>query len=81
MKKAWEKGIVILGAVILALFFCLGKKEEKVYTNGYQYLIGVSVPNVIEPWLNNFIDALTEKAESDMSVNIIFRDAAGNSEK
>lgn len=33
---------------------------------GYQYLIGVSVPNVIEPWLNNFIDALTEKAESDM---------------
>ena len=31
--------------------------------------------------MNNFIDALTEKAESDMSVNIIFRDAAGNSEK
>ena len=81
MKKAWEKGIIILGAVVLALFFCLGKKEEKVYTNGYQYLIGVSVPNVIEPWLNNFIDALTEKAESDESINIIFRDAAGNSEK
>ena len=81
MKKAWEKGIIILGAVVLALFFCLGKKEEKVYTNGYQYLIGVSVPNVIEPWLNNFIDAFTEKAESDESINIIFRDAAGNSEK
>lgn len=51
------------------------------FTDSYQYLIGVSLPNVIEPWLNNFVDVFTEKVSQDKKINVIFRDAAGNPEK
>ena len=83
MKKRWKLWTIVLVAAA-AVFMLLqgpGIKREEVYTDGYQYLIGVSLPNVMEPWLKNFVDVLLEKVSEDDKVNVIFRDAAGNPEK
>lgn len=78
-RKIWISVLAVAAAfAILGELQC---KREEVYTDGYKYLIGVSLPNVMEPWLNNFVDALTQKVSEDNEVNIIFRDAAGNPEK
>ena len=82
MKNKWKIWIAVLIAASAIVMLCEVKhKKEEIYTDGYQYLIGVSLPNVMEPWLNNFVDALTKKASGDQEVNVIFRDAAGNPDK
>lgn len=65
---------------VLAAAGC-GKKGD-IYTDSYQYLIGVSLTNVMEPWLNHLVQVLSERQKEDAeTVNIIFRDAAGSAEK
>ena len=83
MKKIWKVWTVILvvAATVLLTISTQYSKKEEISTDSYQYLIGVSLPNVIEPWLNNFVDVFTEKVSQDKKINVIFRDAAGNSEK
>lgn len=61
MKK-WIKG--------LALFLCVSmicgcSPDKTVRTDGYRYLVGVSLTNVLEPWLNNLVQVLSEKAEQE----------------
>lgn len=69
---------------ILCLLLCMmsgcGKKDV-VRTDGYEYLIGVSFTNVMEPWLNNLAQVIEAKAEKEKNVNLIFRDAVGSTEK
>lgn len=69
---------------ILCIFLCMmsgcGEKET-VRTDGYEYLIGVSFTNVMEPWLNNLAQVIEAKAEKEKDVNLIFRDAVGSTEK
>ena len=68
----------------LLLFVCLctgGCGTESVRTDDYEYLIGVSLTNVMEPWLNNLAQVIGSRAETEKNVNLIFRDAAGSSEK
>ena len=82
MKKKWIiLTAVLAAAAVLILYRGRQLENEGIYTDGYQYLIGVSLPNVMEPWLNNFVDVLTQKVSKDDEVNVIFRDAAGNPEK
>ena len=83
MKKVWKVWVVILllAATILFTISMQYNRKETVSTDSYQYLIGVSLPNVIEPWLNNFVDVFAEKVSQDENINVIFRDAAGNPEK
>lgn len=83
MKKIWKVWTVILvvAATVLLTISTQYSKKEEISTDSYQYLIGVSLPNVIEPWLNNFVDVFTEKVSQDKKINVIFRDAAGNPEK
>ena len=83
MKKVWKVWVVILllAATILYTISMQYNRKETVSTDSYQYLIGVSLPNVIEPWLNNFVDVFAEKVSQDENINVIFRDAAGNPEK
>ena len=56
MKKIWKVWTVILvvAATVLLTISTQYSKKEEISTDSYQYLIGVSLPNVIEPWLNNF---------------------------
>lgn len=66
------------------LFVCLctgGCGTESVRTDDYEYLIGVSLTNVMEPWLNNLAQVIGSRAETEKNVNLIFRDAAGSTEK
>ena len=62
MKKIWKIWTVILvaAATILYTISMQYNRKETVSTDSYQYLIGVSLPNVIEPWLNNFVDVFAE---------------------
>lgn len=72
----------------VAFFLCLSmviltgcNNRENVKLDGYQYLIGVSLTNVMEPWLNNLVNVISAEAEENRKVNLIFRDAAGSTEK
>ena len=76
MKKIWKVWTVILvvAATVLLTISTQYSKKEEISTDSYQYLIGVSLPNVIEPWLNNFVDVFTEKVSQDKKINVIFRE-------
>ena len=77
MKK-WLRAAAVL---LCAWIFCGCGKSEPVRTDEYQYVIGVSLTNVAEPWLNNLVQTISEKAADGREVNLIFRDAAGSAEK
>lgn len=52
----------------LLLFVCLctgGCGTESVRTDDYEYLIGVSLTNVMEPWLNNLAQVIGSRAETE----------------
>ena len=51
MKKIWKVWTVILvvAATVLLTISTQYSKKEEISTDSYQYLIGVSLPNVIEP--------------------------------
>lgn len=73
-----------LGILCLSLLLCLTascKEKEVIQKNEYEYLIGVSLSNVMEPWLSHTIDSMEGDRRSDSRVNIIFKDAAGSREK
>ena len=77
MKK-WIKGFALFLCVSM---ICGCSPDKTVRTDGYRYLVGVSLTNVLEPWLNNLVQVLSEKAEQEKRANFIFRDAAGSTEK
>ena len=77
MRKFMTAAVLLSGIWLAA---GCGKKEP-VLTGGYEYLIGVSLSNVMEPWLNNLVQVMSDRAEQGDSVNLIFRDAAGSTEK
>jgi len=54
---------------------------ETVLEDDYEYLIGVSLSNVMEPWLSQTIDGMTNSRLDGSRVNLIFKDAAGSTEK
>ena len=68
MKKIWKIWTVILvaAATVLLTISTQYSKKEEISTDSYQYLIGVSLPNVIEPWLNNFAAGNPEKQIQDI---------------
>lgn len=73
-----------LKILCLSLLLCMMggcKEKEIIQENEYEYLIGVSLSNVMEPWLSHTIDSMEEEHLSDSRVNIIFKDAAGSQEK
>lgn len=79
MKKAYRSAVTVVLICILGISGC-GRKSD-IHTDSYQYLIGVSLTNVMEPWLNNLVQVLSERQKEDTAVNMIFRDAAGSPEK
>ena len=77
MKKRFLP--LALGLLLCLLTGC--REKEIIQENEYEYLIGVSLSNVMEPWLSQTIDSMTEERLLDSRVNIIFKDAAGSSRK
>ncbi len=74
-----------MGKRLLALFLSLllslaagCKEKEPVQENEYEYLIGVSLSNLMEPWLRHTIDSMSDRRAADSQVNLIFKDAAGS---
>lgn len=80
-KRRKEMWMLFVGIWLFMFNFsgCRGDADVKV--DGYQYLVGVSLTNVMEPWLNNLVNMLSERAEEEKDINLIFRDAAGSTEK
>lgn len=75
-KKVWA----LCAVWVLCLLTGCGRTED-IQENEYEYLIGVSLTNVMEPWLSHTIDEMTEHRALDSQVNIIFKDAAGSAQK
>lgn len=76
-----KKKLKLAGVVLLFCLLTGCGRQNVVQENEYEYLIGVSLSNVIEPWLSHTIDSMTNRRAQDDRVNIIFKDAAGKSEK
>lgn len=70
-------------AMVLSFFLILAGcgRSMEIRRDSYEYLIGVSLTNVMEPWLNNLAQVIEDKAEGEDQVNLIIRDAAGSAEK
>lgn len=80
-RQRKEKWILFIG-IWMCILTCSGcRNDADVKVDGYQYLVGVSLTNVMEPWLNNLVNMLSARAEEEKSINLIFRDAAGSTEK
>ena len=75
--------LLIIFHVILTKFLLLSGCRSNIRdcADGYKYLVGVSLTNVMEPWLNNLAQSMEEKARQGKDINFIFRDAAGSTEK
>lgn len=75
--------LLIIFHVILTKFLLLSgcRLNIRDCADGYKYLVGVSLTNVMEPWLNNLAQSMEEKARQGKDINFIFRDAAGSTEK
>ena len=73
--------LVCLFVLCFILCFSGCAPKEEVRTDGYEYVIGVSLTNVVEPWLNNLVQVISAKVEDGKDVNLIFRDAAGSADK
>ncbi|MDO4276326.1 MAG: substrate-binding domain-containing protein [Eubacteriales bacterium] len=75
-----RKGMAGITVFLCAALLSGCSQEDGVRTDGYEYLIGVSLTNVMEPWLNNLVQVISARGEEG-GVNLIFRDAAGSTEK
>ena len=60
---------------------CSGSRGSQVKTDTYDYVIGVSMINMIEPWLYNLTQVMTDMSDEDASVNLILVDAANSPQK
>ena len=60
---------------------CSGSRSSEVKTDAYDHVIGVSMINMVEPWLYNLAQVMTDMADHDANVNLILLDAANNSQK
>lgn len=79
--RRWQRWfLVFFGFLGIGIFGGCGQKEV-VHTDGYEYVIGISLTNIVEPWLNNLVQVITDKANDGRDVRLIFRDGAGNAEK
>lgn len=69
--------LLFLGVCLLAWHFNWFDREEK--ENEVQYLIGVSQPNLSEPWQVVMNEEILEEVESRDDVRVIFMDARQSS--
>ncbi len=73
--------ILLILLLVCTVTFSSCSSQENIQTDGYPHLIGVSLTNVMEPWLNHLVQVLTAEVERSENINIIFRDGAGSTEK
>lgn len=70
---------MLIAAVLLIFGGCQRNNQA---VEEYRYIIGVSMPNVMEPWLNNMLEEISSSLQAeDNDTNVIFKDAASNSQK
>lgn len=73
-----NKIIVLLVISLLCCSSC-GTKQAKQSLPGYQYVVGVSYANLIEPWRISLYEEMQAQSEYYDNVRLIFTDAAGDS--
>lgn len=70
-----------IGFILTLMLLCsmaagCAEKGQKMHRDEYRYVIGVSVPNVKEPWLKNMIEDIKQMVSRDyQDTNLIFKDA------
>ena len=82
--SALYKTVVCVVLSLLAAISCAGcsgSQKAEVKTDAYDCVIGVSLINMVEPWLYNLTQVMTDKADHDENVNLILLDAANSSQK
>ena len=73
--------LIFAAALLLSMMLFTGCGKDNVRKDAYQYVVGVSLINVTEPWLNQLSQALAESAKENDRIRLVFRDAAGNAQK
>ena len=70
------KKIIIIVILCLMSWNQMGCSNQAVHTDGYKYVIGVSIPNAQEPWIRNMMGEIrAEVTVKYPDTNIIFKDA------
>ena len=66
--------LLIIFHVILTKFLLLSGCRSNIRdcADGYKYLVGVSLTNVMEPWLNNLAQSMEEKARQGKDIILFF---------
>ena len=79
----WKKMICVMVCVLASFSAggCAGTDKMQVKSDAYDYVIGVSLINMVEPWLYNLTQVMTDMSDSDENVNLILLDAANSSQK
>lgn len=78
--KQWKILLVIVITVVILYFFYKGnEKKDVVY--GYDYLIGLSLPNTSVSMNENLIQNVNINKDNDKDVNILVKEAQDNVEQ
>ena len=81
---SWIRTMICAAAfliIVLNCSGCYGSHKTQVKKDAYDYVIGVSMINMVEPWLYNLAQVMTDMADNDANVNLILLDAANSSQK
>ena len=82
--RALYRTVTFAALLCLATLNCTGCSPShgaKVKTDAYDHVIGVSMINMVEPWLYNLTQVMTDMADHDENVNLILLDAADSPQK
>lgn len=72
--------MMFIAAVVLARA-CMTNSDSGDHDNGYKYLIGVSQPNLSEPWRVAMNEEIQQEVSKHEDMRVIFTDAAQNSDQ
>ena len=77
LKRMRKIHLILLSALLLVSFGC-AQKQEAGLAPEYEYVIGVSQTNLIEPWRIAFYEEMREQSNLHDNMRLVFTDAAGD---
>lgn len=80
-KNLIRIGIIFAALILFSLFIFLYPGDNGGQDEGIKYLIGVSQPDLLDPWLIAMNDEIKQEAAKYPDIKIIFNDAAQDSGK
>ena len=77
VPRSWRAGCVCL-LLFASLFAC---SRQRAVDEAYQFLIGVSLANLTEPWRINMSEEIKSQASHYQNLRVVFTDAADSSSR